>query len=106
DKIREKLINKMVSLFISISPFLSHLPSLWNIYYIEPLPGGCIYQRRDKAVFFYFSVSDLNRIVKTEKSLCSCKVIMSPFKRKEKMSPHGFRVISLLCRNYLSGGRS
>ncbi len=36
----------------------------------------------------------------------SCKVIMSPFKRKVKMSPHVFRVISLLCRNYLSGGRS
>jgi hypothetical protein len=31
---------------------------------------------------------------------------MSPFKPKEKMSPHGFRVISLLCRNYPSGGRN
>ena len=37
---------------------------------------------------------------------CSCKVIMSPFKRKEKMSPHGFRVISAFSSNYPSGGRN
>ncbi len=37
---------------------------------------------------------------------CSYKVIMSLVKRKVKMSPRGFRVISAFNRNYPSGGRS